>query len=70
MSRPHYWWNVTDLKGAGFIAALEAAGPNAILRFHKDTQLFTIEDPDAVTTQSHEGDDGYNFVHVCPPDCP
>jgi hypothetical protein len=69
MPRPHYWWNVSDLKGAGFVDALEAAGPDAVLQFFQDTKLFKIEDPDAVTTQDHE-DDHYNFSHVCPPDCP
>jgi hypothetical protein len=70
MPRPHYWWNIADLKGSGFVDALTAAGPKAILRFHEDTKLFTIDpnDPDAVTTQSHE-DDHWNFSHTCPPDC-
>ena len=69
MPRPHYWWNVSDLKAAGFIDALDAAGPDAVLRFHEDTKLFTIDDPDAVTTQTHDEEGGFNFVHRCPPDC-
>lgn len=70
--RPHYWWKIADLKESGFIEALAAAGPNAILRFHEDTKLFTIDDADAdgVSTQAHEeGHEGYNFSHTCPPDC-
>lgn len=66
--RPYHWWRIADI--ADFIAALNNAGPDDRMEFHPATSMLYVRSDD-VSTQSHEEghDDGFNFSHVCPPDC-
>lgn len=66
--RPFYWWSIADLLESGFVAALADASPDDRLEFHPDTKLFHIRSTADVSAQSHDGS-GFNFSHVCPPDC-
>jgi hypothetical protein len=69
-NRPVYWWHGSDL--APFFARVEEmGGPDAVrITFDPNTRLLHVSpegDAGDVTTMSH--DDGFNFSHVCPPDC-
>lgn len=70
--RSFHWWLISDLVDSGFVLALVdaglTAGPDARLEF--DGEMLRIVEPDEAVAQSHEGDEGHNFVHRCPPDCP
>lgn len=62
-----YWWNGADLRA--FLADLNGRDlDNTRVEFHTDTELLHIVDTTAEASTTDEG--GYNFSHVCPPNCP
>lgn len=77
MPRPveFYWWEGSELEA--FIAKVNRYGSNNVrVKFyppestnHDKAGLLFVE-PVGVVVALGGGEEGDNFVHVCPPDCP
>jgi hypothetical protein len=65
-----YWWHGEDLKD--FLADLNARDLSTVrVEFHPATmRLFIVTAADGLKLLGKDGDCGYNFSHVCPPNCP
>ena len=66
----YYWWDGADL--TEFFAEVGRLGSDHVrIRFEPKSGLLHVDAKGGVTAESHEDgdDDGFNFVHTCPPDC-
>jgi hypothetical protein len=64
------WWNIDDLRGDGYIEALQTAPAGSRVEYRFSDSLLHIVTPGVAALQADSTDDDYNFVHVCPPNCP
>jgi hypothetical protein len=61
------WWNVDELRGAGYVDALQSAPAGSRVEYRYSDSLLHIVTPGVTALTDSTG---YNFSHKCPPTCP
>lgn len=62
----YFWWHGKDLRGF-FARVMQLGGPDSV-RIRFDGKMLYVVSEDKAASDA-EADQGFNFVHVCPPDC-